>query len=243
MKHTLTLLTLLLLTSLTASAAEPAMPAAAERGQDASPNRMFQYFVSSGEPDRPNLGAYLWVPPNMPHLRALMVAMHNGLPINILQSEPFMDARGVPETRFTLRLIRHRLTPGAGFNMSFVRVYPEGDAAFAAAGRTCQISLVPADAAKNASAQTLDFPAVPDAPAASPRIELKARSSAGLPVDYFVFKGQGIIRDSAFIPTEVPSGATTPLEVTIGAYQVGLFKGLGGIKPAETLYQTFHLTP
>ncbi len=84
---------------------------------------------------------------------------------------------------------------------------------------------------------------MPDAPATSAKIELKAKSSAGLPVDYFVLKGPGIIQDGAFIPTEVPAGATKPIEVTIGAYQVGLFKETGGVKPSQTVYQTFHLTP
>jgi hypothetical protein len=161
----------------------------------------------------------------------------------LLHSEQFKDDRGVTETRFTLRLIRHRIDPDAGFAMSFVRVYDSGDDQFAAAGRTCQISCSPSDAGKNASTQTVDFPPLPDAPATSAKIELNAKSSSGLPVDYFVFKGPGIIQSGAFIPTEVPAGASKPIEVTIGAYQVGLFKQNGGIKPSPTVYRTFHLTP
>lgn len=169
---------------------------------------------------------------------------HGGA-FELARSEQFKDARGVTETRLILRLIRHRIDTGAGFNMSFVRVFHEGDREFSAAGRTCQISLAPSDAAilKNATTQIIDFPAVPDAPATSAKIELKAKSSAGLPVDYFVLKGPGVIRDGAFVPTEVPAGATKPIEVTIGAYQVGMFKETGGVKPVETVYQTFHLIP
>ena len=51
-------------------------------------DRIYQFFASSGETNRPNLGAYLWIPPNTPKIRAVMVAMHNGLPSNILQSAP-----------------------------------------------------------------------------------------------------------------------------------------------------------
>ena len=167
---------------------------------------------------------------------------HGGA-FEMVHSEQFKDDRGVTETRFTLRLKRHRIDPGAGYNMSFVRVFHEGDQSFSAAGRTCQISLSPGDGMKNATAQTVDFPAVPDAPATSARIELKTKSSAGLSVDYFVLKGPGIIKDGAFIPIEIPAGATKPIEVTIGAYQVGLFKETGGVKPAETVYQTFHIMP
>ena len=167
---------------------------------------------------------------------------HGGA-LELVRSEPFKDERGVRETRFTLRLRRHRIDPGSGFNMSFIRVYHEGSQEFSAAGRTCQISLSPSDAMKNATGQTVDFPAVPDAPATAAKIELRAKSSSGLPVEYFVCKGPGVIEDGAFIPAEVPAGATKPIEVAIGAYQVGDFKETGGIKPSETVYQTFHLTP
>ena len=160
-------------------------------------------------------------------------------------SEQFKDDRGVTETRLTLRLMRHRIDPSDGFNMSFVRVFHEGDKEFAAAGRTCQISLAPSDALRinTASPQTIDFPTVADAPASSAKIELKAKSSSGLPVDYFVLKGPGIVREVNFIPMEVPAGVTNPIEVTVGAYQVGMFKETGGVKPSQTVYQTFHLIP
>ncbi len=169
---------------------------------------------------------------------------HGGA-FELAHSEQFEDERGVTETRLTLRLKRHRMDPGPGFNMSFVRVFHEGDEEFAAAGRTCQISLSPPDAAilKHAPAQTVDFPAVPDTSATSAKIELKAKSSTGLPVDYFVLKGPGIIQDGAFIPTELPVGVTKPMEVTVGAYQVGLFQETGGVKPSETVCRTFHLIP
>jgi hypothetical protein len=169
---------------------------------------------------------------------------HGGA-LRLVKTEQFKDDRGVTETRLTLRLYRHRIDPENGFNMSFVRVFHEGNDEFAAAGRTCQIKLSPSDAPilKNAAPQTIAFPAVPDAPANSPKIDLHATSSAGLPVEYFVREGPGIIVDGAFIPTEVPEGATQPIEVTLGAYQVGVFKDPGGVKSAQTVYQTFHLTP
>ncbi|CAN5906304.1 hypothetical protein BH11VER1_BH11VER1_07560 [soil metagenome] len=166
---------------------------------------------------------------------------HSGA-LEIVHSEQFKDERGVTETRFTLRLKRHRLAPGAGFNMSFVRVFHEGDSQFSAAGRTCQISLASSGVIKNATAQTVDFPTMPDMPATSAKIPLNAKSSTGLPVDYFILNGPGIIKDGAFIPTEMPTGVARSMEVTIGAYQVGVFKESGGIQPTETVYQTFHLT-
>lgn len=166
---------------------------------------------------------------------------HGGA-FQLVKAEQFTDHRGVTETRHTLRLIRHRIDPSAGFNMSFVRVFHEGNDEFAATGRTCQISLAPFDANKTAAAQTVDFAAIADASAHSARIELTAKSSAGLPVEYFVLKGPGIIQNGAFIPSEVPAGVSRPIDVTIGAYQVGVFKEAGGTKPAETVFRTFRLT-
>lgn len=167
----------------------------------------------------------------------------NGGPIELVKREEFKDDRGVTETRFTMRLKRHRLAPDSGFSMFFCRVYHEGDQQFAAAGRTCQVAWSVQDVGKNATPQTVTFPPISDAPATTPKIELGATSSSGLPVDYFVLKGPGIIEDGAFVPTEVPAGLTKPIEVTIGAYQVGVFKDTGGIKAAQTVYQTFHLNP
>jgi hypothetical protein len=168
----------------------------------------------------------------------------NGGPIELVRTETFKDERGVSETRFTLKLKRHRLAPDAGFCLFFCRAYHEGDKLFAAAGRTCQIAWVPQDiGGKGAVAQTIAFPTIPDARAATAKIPLQATSSAKLPVDYFVLKGPGVVRDGALVPTEVPVGFPKPIEVTIGAYQVGVYKATGGVRAAPTVYQTFHLLP
>ena len=59
---------------------------------DPEVDRIYQFFVpSEASKDRGNLGMYLWIPPNTPKIRAVMVAMHNGLPINILQSAPVRE--------------------------------------------------------------------------------------------------------------------------------------------------------
>lgn len=167
---------------------------------------------------------------------------HGGA-LKLISSDTFKDDRGVTETRHHLKLVCHRMSPSIGYNMNFVRVFHEGDEGFAAAGRTCQMSMIPdyASVIKNAPAQTVNFPAIPDTNINAGTIQLKATSSAGLPVEYFVLKGPGIIENNAFVIKEIPAGMTKPIEVTIGAYQVGLFKKEGGVKPAKTVYQTFNL--
>ena len=164
----------------------------------------------------------------------------SGAAIDLLGVERVVDARGVPESRFTLRLSRHRLAPGRGHQMLFPRIYHEGDERYAAAGRTVQIAWAPGDTGRE---QTLDFPPIADAFADAPRVPLAATSSAGLPVDYFVVQGPGVIRDGGFVPCEVPAGRTAPVAVTIGAYQRGVYAGAEGWRSTPTVYRTFQLVP
>ena len=167
----------------------------------------------------------------------------SGCPLELVKAEPFKDSRGVSATRFTLRWGRNRLTPDASLGFFAVRAYDQGDAQFAAAGRTCAIKGSTQESDKKAAPQTVTFPEVDDAPATTRNVELKATSSSGLPVDYFVVKGPGIIENGAFVPMEIPAGLRKPVEVTIGAYNQGLFKDEGGVRPSATVYQTFHLLP
>jgi hypothetical protein len=166
----------------------------------------------------------------------------NSGPLRVIAAERFRDARGVTETRFTARLIRTRLTPDAGFQMLFPRLWQAGDERFLPTGRTLEISwsLTNVPGSKD---QTVTFPPIADAPAGSPRIALTATSSAGLPVDYVVIAGPAVIVDGALVPCEVPAGANHPLPVLVGAYQVGEFHPNGGFKPTAMVYQRFNLVP
>lgn len=123
------------------------------------------------------------------------------------------------------------------------RIYHEGNAAFAAAGRTCQIAWVPQDMGRNTRQQEINFPPVPDASATAGKIKLTATSTSGLPVDYFVLNGPGLIRDGSFVPLEMPDRRKHPVEVTIGAYQVGNYQTARGWKPTKTFFRSFRLSP
>ena len=166
----------------------------------------------------------------------------NGAAVTLLKREEITDARGVQETCFTLRAGRNRMAPDGGFQMCFLRLCHDGDDQFLPTGRTVQIAWT-LDSGKGAKDQTITFPALSDVPATTTRVPLAATSSAMLPVDYFVLAGPGIIQDGAFVPREIPAGASTPIAVTIGAYQNGLYQAEGGVKPTPAMYRTFHLLP
>ena len=64
-----------------AAFAEPA-------SDDPQINSIFQYFAPSTVPKaQPNSGAYLWIPPAAAKIRAVMVGIHNGLPLPILRGK------------------------------------------------------------------------------------------------------------------------------------------------------------
>ena len=56
---------------------------AAHAAQNNDVNEIFQYLVPG--PKDANAGAYLWIPPNTPVIRAVMVGIHNGLPMPIME--------------------------------------------------------------------------------------------------------------------------------------------------------------
>ncbi len=165
----------------------------------------------------------------------------NCSPLELLKKEDFIDSRGVSETRFFLRLKPDRLEPD-GFGQCAPRIYDQGNDSYASTGRTVQLNWN-VKFPTNATSQVITFPPIADASLLTRNIELKATSSAGVPVSYFVQHGPGIIQGNKFVTMDVPTGATKPIEVTIGACQVGVFKNPGGVRTARTVYQTFHLVP
>jgi hypothetical protein len=165
----------------------------------------------------------------------------NCSPLELLKKEDFIDSRGVLETRFFLRLKPDRLEPNA-FGQCAPRIYDQGNDKFASTGRTVQLNWN-VKFPPGAASQVITFPPIADAPLSTRQIELKATSSAGAPVSYFVQNGPGLIQGNEFVVTDIPAGAKKPIEVTIAACQVGVFKNQAPVKTATTVYQTFHLLP
>lgn len=76
-------LPLLLALSVILTAAEPPAHCTPPVAGNNDQNEVFQYFLQGQ--GRANLEAWLWIPPGTTTIRAVMVGMHNGLPLPILQ--------------------------------------------------------------------------------------------------------------------------------------------------------------
>lgn len=68
--------------------------------------------------------------------------------------------------------------------------------------------------------QKITFPPIGELTADAAPVALKATSDAGLPVEYYVADGPGVIENGKLILTQVPALARFPLEVRVVAYQV-----------------------
>jgi hypothetical protein len=69
--------------------------------------------------------------------------------------------------------------------------------------------------------QTIDFPAIPNQKLGAKPLMLKATSSSGLPVGFFVREGPAEINGDRLTFTQLPPRTKFPVKVTVGAYQFG----------------------
>ncbi len=124
-----------------------------------------------------------------------------------------------------LRITFDNLSPATeGGRITFM-AYSEGDETHR---HTEQVGMLPRNfkgftAGKE---QTITFPPVGDIKAGSGPVELKAESSAGLPVDFYVAHGPAEVVDGKLKIADLPTRASLPVEVKIVAHQFG-----SGIEP------------
>jgi hypothetical protein len=91
------------------------------------------------------------------------------------------------------------------------------------------------------AAQHLNFPPIPDPPAGTKKLKLKATSDAGVPVYYYVREGPAEVDGNFLRFTPVPPRARWPVPVTVVAWQYGRSRE-PKLQTAEPVTQTFFLT-
>jgi hypothetical protein len=87
-------------------------------------------------------------------------------------------------------------------------------------------------------AQTIAFDAIPDQRVDAQRIPLRAHSSSGLPVRWYVDYGPAYVEGEVLVIDQLPEHAKRPIEIKVIAYQWGR---PGAVQPAETIARTFDI--
>lgn len=90
---------------------------------------------------------------------------------------------------------------------------------------------------KEGSAQTITFDPVPDQKEGA-SVQLSAKSSAGLPVDFFVIEGPAVLEGDTLRVTQIPVRAKRPVKVTVGAWSWGRASD-PKVQSAEPVTQSF----
>ncbi|HUT11511.1 MAG TPA: hypothetical protein VMY42_13505 [Thermoguttaceae bacterium] len=139
----------------------------------------------------------------------------------------------------TLRMQFDNLAPATESSRVTFMAYSAGDAEYR---YTEHVGMMPRGfkGLTNGEPQTITFPPIGDLKADSPPVPLKAVSSAGLPVEYYVAHGPATIVRGKLEIAELPLRATFPIAVKVVAYQFGR-----GIEPllqtAEPVEQTIRI--
>lgn len=89
--------------------------------------------------------------------------------------------------------------------------------------------------------QRIDFPALNDRRAGTGEVPLNAKSSAGLPVYYFVRSGPAKVVDGRLVLLPLPPRARLPVRVTVAAWQLGR-GGDDPVSAAAVVERDFYIT-
>jgi hypothetical protein len=89
--------------------------------------------------------------------------------------------------------------------------------------------------------QKISFPEIPDVKLGTKEVPLKAVSSVGLPVEYYVDYGPVYLKDGVLHLTEIPPCMKFPVEVQVTAWQYGSLNE-PKVQTAELVSRTFRIT-
>jgi hypothetical protein len=94
---------------------------------------------------------------------------------------------------------------------------------------------------KTGQTQKITFESLPDVPAGTPSLALKAGSDSGLPVRFFVVSGPAMVQGDQVVFTPIPPRSKFPIEVHVAAWQWGR-SAEPKIQMAEIVKQTFRIS-
>lgn len=141
------------------------------------------------------------------------------------------------DTTFVLALRNGENGNKKNYSLTFIVTHP-GDDKYAPGLQQAEM-LIPSLNVEGES-QVISFPKVNEVKTKEKSILLKAFSSSGLPVYYYVESGPAYIRKNRLIFTKVPPRAKWPVKIHIVAWQYGR-KGEKPIQTANPIRQTVYL--
>jgi hypothetical protein len=173
----------------------------------------------------------------LPEIPAGFVAA--GTPLSRAAGEPVVEWLCGPFAplgggRFRLALDRTWKTGAA----SYLIARHEGDAQ---TRRTVQPARVTLKENLAGAPQAITFAPLPDVPAGTTAVPLRAHSDAGLPVQFFVRAGPAVVVGDQLVFTAIPPSARYPVAVTVVAWQWGR-PAAPAVRTAPLVEQTFFLT-
>ena len=119
-----------------------------------------------------------------------------------------------------------------------IMAYHEGDATYKYAEQAGQIKFP--DKNKEGEPQTITFPEIGEISKATKSYDLKAVSSVGLPIYYYIKEGPAIVKDNQLLLDGIPPRAKFPIKLTIVAWQYG--RGIAPlIKTATPVEQVVYM--
>jgi len=126
--------------------------------------------------------------------------------------------RKINDSTFQLALEKGLPPNPKNYTLVFAATHP-GDSIYKPAVQQAQLVIKAVN--DEGAAQQINFPEIPDQRAGTVSVLLKAGSTAGAPVSYYVMEGPAIIKNSRLVFTRIPHGARYPVRVTVVAWQYG----------------------
>lgn len=120
----------------------------------------------------------------------------------------------------TFRIMHDALSPAGGRTRATFMAFSEGNGDFR---YTEHVGMMPRGfrGLDKGAEQTITFPELGDIRAGAGPVMLGAKSSAGLPVEYYIARGPAEVNGNKLVIRELPRRARFPIEVEVVAWQFG----------------------
>lgn len=187
-------------------------------------------FLKEVESGSPNLTRWTRLPAGSP----LGHATQGG---SIKVSRITGPVRQVNHDTFQVQLNRTASTKDSRNLDVWILASHPGDARFKSAVQQALLHLQPNT---RGSAQKIDFPPIADQPANAISVALRATSSSGLPVSYYVREGPAEVEGDTLRLTTIPPRARRPVSITVVAWQWGRSTE-PAVNTATPVEQTFEI--